>query len=807
MIRLSRRFSATISAMALVASLAGTAPALAQSGQAAPAEDEAANEADEIIVTGTAGGGTRRQDASYAVTAISDDQIRQIAPASTSELLKAIPGVSAESSGGQNGANIFVRGFPGGGDAPFVTLQLNGVPYFAPPTLSFLENSQLFRIDETLERVEGVRGGTGALFSSGQPGLTVNFVQKEGRDEFAGLLKLTAFDYGEGRVDGVVSGPIGENTTFLLGGFYHSGDGVRSPQFNAEKGGQISANVRHNFENGSLLVYARYQDDKGQFLLPVPVVQNGKKISNFAGFDGGTGTFLGNETRLLRLPDGTTADIADGRGAQVVNLGANFEYDLSDNVTLRNRTSFLKGDADTLAPFPDGSGIMTAAQFAVLKGGAGSTVQSLTFVNGGGAVANAANQLVLQNNVFVVRKNIESFVNDAALEFESGGNKLTVGGYYASYSSRDTWNLGNGELLAVEPNARLLNLTITNGAGVTQQVTQNGFAQGAFFRINDSFDGNDYALYGVDEFQITPELRIDGGIRFQRHEIEGTSENNSSVADIDGNPNTLYDRNVAVLNGTFSNFRVRNNRTSFTAGANYDFSKSLGAFARFSRGYNFPFFDDVRGGVNTTTRVDSYELGVKASTDLFNFYATFFHNDFAGLTSQQLTGTVITTARGGARTNGIEVEGVVRPLPGLQIAFSGTYLDGKYRNFFTQGGTIDDSGNQIQRQPKYQYRFLPSYSFDLGASKLTLFGSIAYIGNRFSDIENQQLLPNYTKVDAGITFDLNDRLEFQVTADNLTDTIGLTEGNPRLLGSQGSGTILARPILGRSFRFSAAYKF
>ena len=45
--------------------------------------------------------------------------------------------------------------------------------------------------------------------------------------------------------------------------------------------------------------------------------------------------------------------------------------------------------------------------------------------------------------------------------------------------------------------------------------------------------------------------------------------------------------------------------------------------------------------------------------------------------------------------------------------------------------------------------------------------------------------------DAGITFDVNRALQFAVTADNLTDKVGLTEGNPRIIGSQGTGPILA----------------
>ena len=56
--------------------------------------------------------------------------IAQISPQSTADLFKSIPGVWAESSGGIAGANIDVRGLPGGGDAPFVTLAINGSPLY-----------------------------------------------------------------------------------------------------------------------------------------------------------------------------------------------------------------------------------------------------------------------------------------------------------------------------------------------------------------------------------------------------------------------------------------------------------------------------------------------------------------------------------------------------------------------------------------------------------------------------------------------------------------------------------------------------
>jgi len=776
--------------------------AASQAAAATPAAQE--EPIDEIVVIGTAGAGTRRQDAAFAVTTFGNDEIDRLSPASTADLFRAIPGVSAESSGGQNGANIFVRGFPSGGDAQFVTLQTQGVPFFPPPTLSFLENSQLIRIDETLERVEAVRGGTGALFSAGQPGLTVNFVQKEGGADFAGEVKLGLTDFGETRLDAVISGPLGPDTSFMIGGYYAQGDGIRDPQFTAEKGGQITANIKHDFERGSLLVFGRYLDDRGQWLLPIPVVQDGDEIRGFPGFDAGTGTFASRTTRRATLPDGTQADLADGRGARIGNVGLNFDYELADGLTLRDRASFLTGSADTTGFVPGGSTPQTAAEFAA---GLGGTVASLTFADAGGGMV-GADQLVIPVGFWVVRKDIEAFVNDLALEFRSGRNTLTGGVYYTTYQSDDRWNLGNAQLLTAEPNARRLDLVIDNG-GVLQQATQNGFAGGSFFNVNASYEGDDLAFYLVDEFQVTDQLRLDAGIRYQNHTVSGEVENNSTIADVDGDPNTLFDRNVAVLNGTFTQIDYEGDEWSWTAGANYDFSRDFGAFVRYSRGHTFPQFDNLRDGLDITQRIDSYELGLKASTDLGNLYITLFRNEFDGLASTQIIeGQAPTTQLGGAETDGIEVEGTLRPFAGLQINGALTYLDASYVNFFSANGTIDNTGNRVQRQPEWQWRLSPAYTTTFGDRvEATLFSNLNYVGDRFSDVENQQVLPNFLKWDAGVTLEIDNRWTLQAYADNLTDEIGLTEGNPRVLGAQGAGVILARPILGRSFRFTAAYRF
>ena len=54
---------------------------------------------------------------------------------------------------------------------------------------------------------------------------------------------------------------------------------------------------------------------------------------------------------------------------------------------------------------------------------------------------------------------------------------------------------------------------------------------------------------------------------------------------------------------------------------------------------------------------------------------------------------------------------------------------------------------------------------------------------------------------------VDDQWRLRVAGKTLTSTIGPTEGNPRVVGLQGSGVILARPILGRAITLSASYDF
>ncbi|MFM9470016.1 TonB-dependent receptor domain-containing protein, partial [Streptomyces scabiei] len=72
------------------------------------------------------------------------------------------------------------------------------------------------------------------------------------------------------------------------------------------------------------------------------------------------------------------------------------------------------------------------------------------------------------------------------------------------------------------------------------------------------------------------------------------------------------DNAVAVI-GAPRQVRYADSKWSWTAGVNYDFTRTVGVFGRYSRGNSFPAFDNLREGLTIVAQVDTYEGGLKVS--------------------------------------------------------------------------------------------------------------------------------------------------------------------------------------------------
>ncbi|MEL6662429.1 MAG: TonB-dependent receptor [Pseudomonadota bacterium] len=260
-------FLKTISLSAL-AVCAFSAPAVAQ--EAEEADEEARQET--VIVTGVREA-TSKQDATFTINTFDQDQIRELAPISTADLLQNVPGIFAEgSTAGEASNNITVRGLPVTGGYRYAPQLIDGLPWFEESEVQFMNNDAAARADIMTRQVEVVKGGTGGILYSNGLGATVNHITRTGGQEFEGGYKLELADYGFVRNDLFVSGPINENLTYAIGGYYRTSDGLRDVGFTADQGGQIRANLLYTSDDDTLEVFGQYHkiQDTTAFYQNVP---------------------------------------------------------------------------------------------------------------------------------------------------------------------------------------------------------------------------------------------------------------------------------------------------------------------------------------------------------------------------------------------------------------------------------------------------------------------------------------------------------------------------------------------------------
>lgn len=718
---------------------------------------------EKIIVTGTfSGKAVAKEEASFAISSFSEDDIKKLAPKSTADLFKAVPGVWSESSGGVSGANVFVRGFPGGGDAPFLTVQLQGAPIFPPPTLSFLENSTLFRLDETVEFMEALRGGPNPVVSNGQPGLTTNFLLKEGSDNTEGLVKYSTSDYGLQRIDGVLSGSLADDLYFMIGGYIKSSPGVRDAGFNAEEGNQFTINITKKLDNGKINLYTRQTDDHGVWYLPSPI--------NVAGVDNEY-TQIGTNNRHATIqygPDDNktteTVDFGKGRGWDGSVSGGSIDLDLDNGWGLVNRFIYTKGDADTYGLVPNGD--PTALSLVADNGSSATGAVTGKEYNG--------STVVQQIGRWVVKKQIEAFTNDFTLTKTLEKGTVTAGFYNSTFEAKDWWALGNHAYHVVESGGEML-------TGI--DCNDNTDSCGWNYDINSVGDGSTKAFYVAASYEITSTLTIDGGVRRENHQIEYTVDEG-----LDG-----------VITKAVS---YDEDSTAWTLGANWMFAEKQGIFARISDGSKMPFFDDFRdnfsayqNGEDLIKEVSQLELGYKISHDYYDLFATAFFNEVKGDTFVAQPGDPAEVLTNEAY--GVEIDFNYYNDNGFTLRLNSTIQETE----ITESPT--NVGNEAQRQPSWQVRVTPSYDLEFSNGMYaTVYGTLSAVGDRFANNENTVTLDGYEKIDLGMILNLSDEVQMQLSVNNLTDEEALTEGDPRdSLSSNG------RYILPRTIDFSVSYQF
>lgn len=263
------------------------------------------------------------------------------------------------------------------------------------------------------------------------------------------------------------------------------------------------------------------------------------------------------------------------------------------------------------------------------------------------------------------------------------------------------------------------------------------------------------AAFAEVTWDITDKLQIVGGGRVFKF-------NNSSqglvTTGVLGKPGTGY--------GPVSH----NNETGAIGRGiiSYNFNPDTKLYAQVAQGYRPGGTNDqaaaALGGATVPSGYKSdslvnYEVGFKTQSsdrrlffNLAGFYVDWSNIQLSLKTSPLTSGgtTYAYTGNAGrARIYGLEAEGNYELIHGLNIGFSGSYINATVRQKVTGAGV---PGDEIPYSPKWSGTVSADYDWTIGSRKAFVGGDVSYTGTRYTDFPSNTLtyyrLKNYTTVNA-----------------------------------------------------------
>ncbi|MFS2136854.1 TonB-dependent receptor [Duganella sp. Dugasp56] len=736
----------------------------ASAQEAAPATDGLNME--RVVVTGTTAGSSKMKS-SVSISTLEGDTIKNGAPLSAAEVLRSVPGVRSESSGGEGNANITVRGVPiSAGGARYVQIQEDGLPVLQSGDFNFITPDSYVKIDGTLDHLEVVRGGSASTLATNAPGGIINFITKTGEEKGGHIGISHGLGYDETRLDFDYGAPISDKTRFFIGGSYRTGEGVRNTGMSTENGGQIRGNITHDLDNGFIRLSFKHLDDKSPTALPVPVQVVNQQIQEIPGIDPRKVTFYSpywvRDVTLDKSNNKVSTNVNDGLKVKSDTVGLEGSFDLGEGWNLSDKFRVSSN-----------SGRFTGV-FAANNGTVGNYVFA-TGPNKGKAYAGRAFSAVVFNTSIDDAGNT---LNDTKLaktfKLADGSKLTTTAGLYLSTQKLGlTWNFNEYLMQASGDKPALLQT-----ANATPGLVGPAFG-GCCSRAVDM----EYKLtspYLNLGYEAGP-LNLDASVRQDRQRASGTANIATGGLRYDAASEQQVDYKI--------------NHNSYSVGGNYRVTSNLAAFARVSDGVAFnadrilfgtPLDGSAPININTVKQVEG---GVKWRSGGISTFVTLFQ---AKTDESNYEATTQRSTSNQYDAKGVELEGAYN-IGGFRVTGGMTYTDAKITG--TAPGDVAVIGNTPRRQAKVVYQIAPTYEFD----KVTVGASLIGTGKSWGDDAHTIVLPAYEVVNAFANYRVTEKATLSLSVNNLFNKIGYTE-------VEGDGHA-ARSISGRAAKVSLSYAF
>lgn len=727
----------------------------AQTAQAQSTGAQAFEEGDqEIVVTGERSrdiaGLINAETAPKARATVTQDYIETQAPGQTIlESLNLVPGVvfSNNDAYGSSGGSLNIRGF----DGARVSLQFDGAQLNDTGNYAIYSNQQL---DPELIEAATVNLGATDVDSptASATGGTVNYRTRLPGDEFGGILQYGYGTFDMNRVFAMVdTGPLfGTDATAFVSlssqeydHFLGNFGGVDKAQFNAR--------VYYPLEGRDFLSLAfHYNENRNNFIRQIPVATfNASGLRNYAG-----------NLSACQTTQAAVAGVADS-ARSCSNVGP-LALNPSNTGNIRGQGRFTLAENLTLTVDP-------TFQYVLANGGS-----TLDYIEGGAASSSRINTDVDLNG--------DGDLLDRVLLFQP--NTTTT----------QRWSLQTSLIWDINPTNRL-RFSYTYDRGRHRQVGQAtrinadstpvdvfssnfGYAtpildaRGAPIRRRDRVSYailNQFSLEYRGDF-MDDLISVTAGLRLPYFERE---LNNNCFQGLDFNGNnpicTTSSAQIALLSANpevqapFRGATVEYDDILPNFGITFRPADGHQIFFSYAEGLSAPRTDDLYGRrLSTLGRLEpetstAYDLGYRYRSQTLIASATAWFNQFENRierTFDQVTGDTGSFNVGGIDLSGADFEIGYVGIENLTLVGTASY---KQSEIGTNIGTALTQGRSLYETPEWTYAGRVEYD----VANWSLGVQARHVGERFTNLTNTQVAPDYTVVDANARWSFGNLVEME----------------------------------------------
>ena len=670
-------------------------------------ESQAESQMENLVVTGQAvpyRGNVPLASLPQQIQVLPSATLEQAGKYEFQNALDLAGGVARQNSFGGLWDSFAIRGFAGDENLPSAYL-ING--------FSGGRGYSGNRDTSNIDYIEILKGPGSALYGRGEPGGTINVITKKPEFEREGHVSLSAGRYDNYRLEGDYTDAITDNVAFRINGSYRDSESFRDT-VESEKL-VLTPSILVQFNNATSLNYElEYLDQQAPFDRGIVAIESDPEVVDIS-------TFYGE-------PQDGPIDI-DAIGHQLV-LQHDLNVDWTVQAGLGYRTSSFKGQSSE-TELSGGRQILT-----------NSTIQ--------------ANEGVGPNE-FVNRQ-----IRNRDYEAEDLSARLELIGVF------DTGNVTHHVLAGIDAYDYELDTVQLRWRDAWETSTYYVNVHNPVYgqpqtllasepTVTDRLETQEnVGLYIQDQMDLTSQLKLLLGLRFDDFSQKITNRSNGDIAENE------------------------ENALSSRVGVVYDITHNVSVYASYGEGFRPNSGADASGNSFEPEESESKEIGVKfgAIDGKLSTTIAVFQMEKSNVLTADPVNSGFSAAIGAAESEGLEIDVVGDITDSLHLLFNYAYVNaGTKTDLFNADWAVNiPAGNELVNIPQHQANLLISKDLMIANRASSLGFSINYVDDRLGGLvdpitgqPSDFRLPSYTLLNAFGAHQVTNNVNLSLNIDNITN--------------------------------------